>query len=663
MRKLLILLIITIVFNSCKQNKFEKKSNRLSLGDQIAEEYVDDREKKAILDSAFSDALNKTDDSLRTSILLEISYQYLKLGDSSTFLISNREARKSSIKIMDSSALASTYWDLAHYYHKKNKEDKAYFNYNKAQKIYQSSDDEFNSARLLLNMAIIQRDIKDYTGSEVSTSNAITLFKPLRKYKYLYSSYNNLGIIYNELEQYEKSLEYYKIAVKYLSKTEEKDLYPSVFNNIGMVYQRSGKYTIALQYFDKALNFDKELSELNPRLYAMILDNTEYTKLQIKDTVGIYSKLIKALNIRTKIKDESGIAINQLHLAEYFLEIKDTVNSFYYAKRANTIASENQNISDQLYSFKFLSSISKADSAKYYLQRYISINDSLQKQERAVRDKYTRIRFETDEYISKAELLNNRIYKITLISIVALLTLLVFYLISDQRSKSKIFKQKQYANQEIYKLVLEQQSKFEEGREKEKLHISRELHDGILGKLFGIRLNLDSLNEEDDSASKMERFQYIKEIQNISEEIRDLSHKLNKNPKITIDFNSVIEELIFENNSKSLFLNLELDSTINWNKIEDEIKINIYRILQESIVNIIKHSKANKANLRIVKANKKLELIINDNGIGFSGKKVSRGIGLKNINNRIENLKGQIILKGNNGMEIHIIIPYKNKQI
>ena len=657
-----ILIIFTILFSACSENNLvPEESTQSSLIQRLAENRPDREGKLALIDSVYSEVPNVSNDSIRKELLLELSYQSLKTSDSTTFLRINEEARKLSLSLKDSSGVAATFWDLAHFYHDNNQEDSTYSNYTRAQKIYQSIGDEFNSARLLLNMAIIQREIKDFTGSEVSTTNAIILFKPLKKYKYLYSAYNNLGIIFNELESYERSLEYYKKALYYLEKSDEPLLYPSIWNNMGMVYQRSKQYGAASNYFKKALNFDPNLVETNPRLYAMVLDNLAYTNLKIKDTVGIYSNFIEALKIRQNIDDASGISINQLHLAEYFLEKEDTLKALYYAKKVNEFSKKNQILSNQLSSLKFLSSIEKNDRALNYLNRYISLNDSLYKEERAVRNKYVRIRFETDQYISEAETLNQRIWRISLISLGVIIILIFLYLINSQRGKNKILKQKEIANQEIYNLVLEQQIKFEKGREREKHYISGELHDGVLGRLFGIRLNLDSLNEENNENSKKERLHYIKEIQNVSDEIRSLSHRLRKNHVFDVNFNSVLEELINENSNEKLYFELHIDPDINWNSIENDIKLNVYRILQEAVMNIIKHSNADKAFINFIKSKSGILLTIRDNGKGFNKDNLGKGIGIKNIEQRVNILKGNISFENNHGTLISMVIPLTKK--
>lgn len=654
------LLVFFILLTSCNHNyEFKSESAGQSLVHKLSDSTLNSVAKKNILDSAYNYTLTLQNDSLKNEILLEISYQYIKLRDSISFLKANEATRKFSNQIGDSSSLAASNWDLAHFYHNYSKEDSAYYYYNNAQKIYQDLGDEYNSGRLLLNMAIIQKNIKDYTGSEVSTTNAITLLKPLNAYKQLYAAYNNLGIIFGELEQYDKALNYFKTSVNYLNKAEEEKLYPSVWNNMGVVYIDSNRYKEALTYFEKALYFNSNIRNTDPKLYAMILDNKAHAKLGLKDTIGIYEEFTEALRIRKELGLESGVSINQLHLAEFFLERGDTLKAIEFASKTKKLAREIQNSRDLLRSLKLLSQIDQEKSL-VYANEYINLNDSLQKREREVRNKFARIRFETDQYISETERLNQRIFRISLISFGILLVLVLLYLIKDQRSKNKVIKIKQQANQEIYSLILAQQRNFEEGREEEKQHISRELHDGILGKLFGVRLSLDSLNDEEGQEVQRKRYEYIEEIQNIAEEIRLISHRLNKNTIVDVDFRVVLEELIKKQHYDIL---LKIDNSIDWQEVNDAIKINLYRIIQEAINNIQKHSKATEAKVEICRNENELKLSVYDNGIGFNIDKQKNGIGLKNMKTRSQNINGLFLINSSSGGTlIEVLVNFRKSK-
>ncbi len=607
------------------------------------------------LNKDYNAALKEGNDTLKNKMLLDISYRYLKTKDSTMFLRSNKQARELSITIENSEGTAATYWDLAQFYHNRNKEDSAYYYYDKAQKIYQELGDQLNSGSLLLNMAIIQKNIRDYTGSEVTTTNAINLLEPLDEFYSLYIAYNNLGIVFNELEEYERSLYYHHKAISNLEKLKSKRDFPTSYNNIGVVYHNQGNYSEAIEYFRKALSFDENIENSDPKLYAMLIDNEANAKLHLGDTLGIYKQFVKALQIRKDIDLQAGISINQLHLADYFLQRGDTAKAINYALAAKKVARNSQNTRDLLASLSFLSLVVK-DSALVYTKRYIAINDSLQKRERAVRNKFARIRFETNEYISETERLNKQMIRISLISLTVFFIFVLLYIIKDQRSKNKLISQKQKASQEIYDLVLSQQQVIEEEREKEKRRISRELHDGILGSLFGLRISLDSLNDDDDNESKQKRAEYIREIQKIAEEIRLISHQLNKDSQVDVDFTLLLEHFLSKK-PEGISIQLKIPHPIDWEYIENNIKINIYRIIQEAIANIYKHSQATSVEILIHKLKNRLIIEIKDNGKGFDPNNSTAGIGLKNMKNRSRTMKGKLsITTSSEGTLIKLVV-------
>lgn len=610
------------------------------------------------LRKAYSIAKTTNNDSLQSKMMLEVAYRYSKTGDSVKFIKSNRQARKLLYKVEDSSGVAASYWDLANFYDAHQIKDSAYYYYHQGQKLYKRLDNEFNAARLLLNMAIIQKDIKDYTGSEITTVKAINIFKDLRKDRQLYTAYNNLGIIYNELEEYEKALVYYKEAIVYLKKANNTYFFPSVFNNIGVVFNNKEDYEQAANYYSKALNYRDDLENSEPELYAILLDNSAYNRFKSGDTTDVIRNLKESLDIRKQLDISPGIVINHLHLAEYFVAQGDTAKALKHAREANALSLSTNNNRDLLASLKLLSSLER-EKAFAYSQQYIKINDSLQKSERSIRNKFARIRFETNEFISKTQRLSQRIIIISVIATSLVLIFILLYIINNQKSKNRLIRQKQIANQEIYDLVLAQQKKFEEGREKEKQHISRELHDGILSRLFAVRLNLDALNEKESEEGKKQRLKYIGEIQKIAEEVRFVSHRLSKSTFIDVNLRTVLEEYIENQNSGKTSFQLNIADSIDFQKVTNEIKINFFRIIQEAINNIHKHSEATKVIVDVQKEKSSILLKIWDNGKGFRYEESRKGIGLKNMMTRTKNIKGRISFQNlDDGMQITVYLKH-----
>ncbi len=174
---------------------------------------------------------------------------------------------------------------------------------------------------------------------------------------------------------------------------------------------------------------------------------------------------------------------------------------------------------------------------------------------------------------------------------------------------------------------------------------------------------MGTLNKKNDTATILKREKYINDLQEVEEEVRNVSHKLNSESLFSdIGFIQMVEKLL-ETQSEITNFNHELkyDEHIVWKEININLKMNLYRILQEAIQNINKYAKAKNVSIEFNGDNDYLHLIISDDGIGFNAASKSKGIGLKNMQSRADKLKGKLTIKTqpNIGTSIHINIPYK----
>ena len=437
-----------------------------------------------------------------------------------------------------------------------------------------------------------------------------------------------------------------------------------VLNNLGLVYQKQGNHKKAISMFDKALSNEK-IKLVKPNLYSKLIDNKAYNKFLNGDTTDLPQEFYKALAIRDSLDNVSGIVMSKLHLAEFYVKYQDTLKAIGFAKEANKLARSVNNNRDKLSALQLLSKIDIANS-NTYLKEYIVLDDSLKITDRKVRNKFTRLRFETDEYIEEAQILSKKIKWIIIVSFLIISIVSLAYYAKQQQSKTKelVFeKEQQNSNEEIYTMMLRHQAKVEEGRIQERNRISEDLHDGILGKLFGIRLGFGFLNLKGDDDTIEKYNSYIKEIQQIEKEIRNISHEL-KSEYLSSkqDFRDIINALIKgQNKVGNLTYNVNYDDKIYWDEIDEKIKINCYRIIQEAFQNINKYAKATSVNIDFVLVDNTFKLTIEDNGVGFFIKKKNKGIGLKNMRSRAQKMKGSFAINSiiDKGTKISITIPLK----
>lgn len=200
-------------------------------------------------------------------------------------------------------------------------------------------------------------------------------------------------------------------------------------------------------------------------------------------------------------------------------------------------------------------------------------------------------------------------------------------------------------------------------QEKEREEIGKELHDNINQILAATKLYLDlAIKEQDDILPEL----LYKSLNNITlamKEIRLLSQTLVAPSLGSMTLIQAVTELM--NNigiASSLKLDLKTEDYTE-EKMDQNIKLMFYRIIQEQINNILKHSKAKHATVVLKTSPEKLVLTVKDDGIGFDTKKSPGGIGLRNISNRASFYNGVTRVQSNpgKGCVLEVAIPIQDK--
>ncbi len=188
------------------------------------------------------------------------------------------------------------------------------------------------------------------------------------------------------------------------------------------------------------------------------------------------------------------------------------------------------------------------------------------------------------------------------------------------------------------------------GVEIEKFRISGELHDDIGSQLANfIRQETHNKTLTEKSSEKLKE---------IIDSLRRISHRLSPNKGHLFSFREQIENLIDETFVDGKIV-CEFQFLASNLELQDEQKLNIYRILQEIFNNILKHSKATQVDLQLIDVDEFLVVTIEDNGVGFDFKSKTKGVGLINIQRRVDYLNGTIEVSSviNKGTFIVLSIP------
>jgi signal transduction histidine kinase len=618
------------------------------------------------IQKAFTIIVNQPDDSLQRVNLFRVANRYYNLNDWKKYQEITKIVLEKSERSKDTLSTAKAYSYLGDYYGSQGVSDTAFLYYNKAEKVYSKQDDRLNLAKTRLNKAMLQYKESDYLGSEISAIKALRVLKGEKANDIVYELYNLLGTVNNELGDYDKAIDYHNKALISLNQNPTPIEFQSMatsMNNMGFVYQNLNQYKKAIPYFQKGLEQKKELLLYKPYVYAILLDNLGYSRFKIKESSGLPELFYESLKIRDSLQLTTGIITTKIHLSEYFASKKDIAKALQYSKEALVTAEKSKNRRNYLLPLKQLAIIEPQKAAEYN-KEYIHINDSLQKAERKIEEKFTRIEYETDEIKQENTDLTTQNRNLVYIFGSVLILGMFLYIIKAQKAKNRelLYKQEQQkANEEIYNLMISQQSNVETIRVIEKKRVAQELHDGVLGRMFGVRMNLDSLNKFNDELASQQRNSYLVELKNIEQDIREISHDLNREKSELINnFVAIVVDL-FEAQKKTFNSKLvySIDSSIRWDLMSNAIKINLYRVVQESLQNINKYATADSIKVEFKKGIDGLFLRISDDGVGFNVKKAKKGIGLQNMLSRVNECKGTFDVKSKKGegTTITVTIP------
>ncbi len=198
--------------------------------------------------------------------------------------------------------------------------------------------------------------------------------------------------------------------------------------------------------------------------------------------------------------------------------------------------------------------------------------------------------------------------------------------------------------------------------ENERKRIAADLHDGVGQIMSAAKMNLSAFENELPFRDEKQKISFEKIIDLVDEsckEIRSVSHQMMPNALLKSGLGSAIKEFIDKLDNRILKVNLHTEGLNE--RLESNVETILYRIIQECVNNVIKHSEANTLDISLIKDADGLSATIEDNGKGFDTKSKDHieGIGLKNIYSRVSFLKGTVDFDSSpgNGTLVAIHIP------
>lgn len=524
-----------------------------------------------------------------------------------------------------------------HFYNQKY--DSAFYYYTKIKNTSDPAKDQDRIIYALMQSSYIQYLLGDYSSCETSATEALPLFQKTTDLTYKISLYNILGQNYRKLLDYDNSLYYYTKALKL---TEDPAQKTPLLNNIAVVYLNKKKYSEVLKIL-VPLSKNTEIQK-NKENYAAILDNIGNTFLILKDPRSLFY-LNLSLKTHKQTKGELGIANIYILLSKYYKTTNPRL-AYKYAELAYKKATEINSVDLRLDSLALLIENSVGNSTKKFSLLHLQISDSIFSVRQKARNTFAKIKY--DSRIDKEENLKLKANKI--------------------KNELQIEQQKN-RNQLLYFLIAlgititgfssnyliakNKKDKIKTSYDTE-IRIAKKLHDELANDVFQTM----AFAETQDLSSKQNKNVILNNLYAIYSRTRNIS---NENNRIDTgkDFINGFKEMISGFNSKEVTVLVNGMDLIEWMKLESNKKIVVYRVVQELLVNMRKHSKCSLVVLSFKNIKNKLQIDYSDNGVGATIDEQNLRNGLRNVENRIEAVKGSITFDTNStkGFKTSFSIP------
>ncbi|MFY0602751.1 MAG: sensor histidine kinase [Flavobacteriaceae bacterium] len=574
----------------------------------------------------------------------QLGILYKKIGNLNTSIDFYNSSLKNFESLNKEKLVAKIANNLGSLYKDMGDAEKAMLNYTKSLKIREKINDKKGIAFCYLNLGVLHNTFDNFTLAIKDLKKSESLFKSLNNNFELSKIYNNLGVSYANTNDLEKALKYYKKSLLLKEKIGLENERHIILNNIGVVYEKKQDYNAALNYYQKSL-----VAQNGKILRSTIEVNNNLANVYRKKSQ--YDKALYHYKLALKASEE-----NQLNILR--LEILKNIGAIYSQQ-------ENFRLSTT------------------YKEEYIQLQDSLEAAyKNAVliktnyeEEKHKNIILEKNDIINQAtigKILAENKRKTTLIYglvVGSILLILLFFLtVKNNTQKQKILlaeKNEKIQSQKIEDLLKKQELKSINdmifAQEQERKRIAQDLHDRLGSMLSMVKVHFKSVEENIEKLIKDNVTQY-KTANNLldeaCEEVRKIAHNMSSGVLAKFGLVPALNELI-NSLKESSKVEIEFIDHGLGNRLENDLEINVYRIIQELFSNVLKHSKASEVSLQILKKKNRLSIIFEDNGIGFNSDESLKGMGLTNIKSRITKFDGQMDIdsvKGR-GTTIAINIP------
>lgn len=503
------------------------------------------------------------------------------------------------------------------------------------------------TAAALNGIGTSQWQLGKHTEALLNHFKAVKIWEKEKNYKGIAASAVHIGMVYQTQEKLPLAEKHVLNAVTILEKNHDPGMQISAMHTLANIYGMEGKIKEAFALDQKGIALAEQTT--NEFAKALFYDNIGncYLYGNPPDYKKAFEYFIRTLQIDSAFQNKKQMSDSYVNLGGVLIEQKKYAEAIPYLRRSAELALESGFTQGRI---KALLELSKAykqseqnDEAYISLQSAMKAKDSFAKANSEARMAEMEMVYETEKQQQQINLQRVQISKKNyLLAGIVLLIVFISLLVLSAWLRIRL-KQKARFQQEIMKQQELASKAVMAAEEKERQRIARDLHDGVGQMMSVAKMNLSAFESDLKfvNADQQESFEKIISLVDEScREVRNVSHNMMPNALLKNNLAIAIKDFIDKIEKRSLKVRVYTEGLDD--RMDSNLEIILYRVIQECVNNVIKHAEASRLDISVLKDKQGISATIEDNGKGFDigDKDRFEGIGLKNIITRIEYLKG-----------------------
>ncbi len=526
-------------------------------------------------------------------------------------------------------------------------------------------------AGALSNLATVYLDLDNYIEAERYYLQAIALYEKNRDESQLVISYGNICFIYSDLKQYQNTIRYADKLYAIAKKNNDRESMVVALGFMSSSYIRTGKPGKAIGFLNESLELS--FTQQNPNQRFEVYSGFGEYYLSIREYDRAIEALSSADSIANTLTNSRHRGTNLSLLGRAYTYKNDYPRARKVLEKAAVLLAGSGNKNERRVLYQSLAEVEKKTgnitNAYDYLLKYAALKDTIYDISTSAKIAELEINYQTakkerdilqlrQESIEKTNSIRkNRTFGYILMG--SFFTLLITSILSYRNYRQKQQLQQQQIKQLQNEKLLLATDSILKGQEDERSRMAQDLHDGLGGMLSGVKLTLGAMKGNIILSEESGRLftKAFDQLDSSISEMRRVAHNMMPEALVKLGLQQALQDYCDGiNELKQLDVNCEFHGLEN--RLDPSTEIIIYRIVQELLNNIIKHANASKVLVQVMKNDKELNITIEDNGIGFNKEEASikNGAGLKNVQSRVDYLKGSLDIQSTpgKGTSIHI---------